>query len=144
MRLLFALVLMFGVLGSATAARLTDDEFHTEFESAYTQAQFCVGDIKFGSTVPVPDPYIQAHIVKAVDVRCSNVMIHLYNITKTPNQLEDYIGTDEIRKNKFETMKLGTALFVEVIKSKGVDKFPNFRKTWNAITHPKPDGPPAI
>jgi hypothetical protein len=71
-------------------------------------------------------------------------MIHLYNITKTPNQLEDYIGTDEIRKNKFEAMKLGTALFVEVIKEKGVDEFSAFRKTWNVITHPKPDGPPVI
>ncbi len=144
MRLLLALVLMFGVLGSATAARLTDDEFHKEFESAYEQAQFCVGDIKFGSTVPVPDPYIQAHIVKAVDVRCSNVMIHLYNITKTPNQLEDYIGTDEVRKNKFEAMKLGTALFAEIIKDKGVEDFPTFQKAWHMITHPKPAGPPAI
>jgi hypothetical protein len=71
-------------------------------------------------------------------------MIHLYNITKTPNQLEDYIGTDEVRKNKFETMKLGTALFVEIIKDKGTDAFPTFRKAWGMITNPKPDGPPAI
>lgn len=144
MRLLLGLVLMFGVLGSANAARLTDDEFHTEFEAAYEQAQLCIADIKFANTVPIPDPYVKGQLVKAVDVRCTNTIIGLYNMTATPNQMEDYVGTDEVRKNKFETMKLGTALFVEVIQNVGTDQFPQFRKAWATITNPNKPKTPVI
>lgn len=139
MKLLLALVLMFGVLGSATAARLTDDEFHKEFESAYEQAQFCVGDIKLGHETPIYDDYVKAHLLRAVDIRCANVFIGLHNMTKTPNQLEDYVGKDDVRKKKLETMKLGIALFLEVFKKMGPEAFPNFQRTWDTITHPKPD-----
>ena len=67
-----------------------------------------------------------------------------YKILWIDDQIEDYIGTDEVRKNKFEAMKLGTALFVEIIKEKGVEDFPTFQKAWNMIIHPKPAGPPVI
>ncbi len=144
MRLLLGLILMFGILGLADATRLTDDEFHKEFEAAYEQAQLCVADIKFGNTIPIPDPYLKSQLVKAVDVRCTNTFIGLYNMNKTPNQLEDYIGTDEVRKNKFETMKIGIALFVEVTKKVGTDQFPQFQKIWNIITNPTKSKPPVI
>lgn len=99
----------------------------------------CVADIKFANTVKVPDDYVKLHLTKAVDTRCTNVIISLYNMTTTPNQIEDYVGTDEIRKNKFETMKLGIALFVEVVKITGGKPFPIFKKAWEQITNPKPD-----
>lgn len=142
MRLLLALVLMVGVLGSASAARLTDEEFHQEFESTYAEAQYCLADMQFGSTVQIPDPHVKGELVKAVDIRCSNVMVGLFNMTKTPNQIEDYVGKDEVRAKKFETMKVALATFIDLVKQAGWKPFPNFQKAWDGITAPKSTGIP--
>lgn len=142
MRILFTLVLIFGILSSANAARLTDEEFHTEFEQTYSEAQYCLADIKFGETVEIPDPHVHGELVKAVDIRCANVMIGLYKMTKTPNQIEDYVGKDTVRINKFKTMQLGLSEIVNLIKTAGWKSFPNFQKAWEGITAPKPTGIP--
>lgn len=142
MRLLLAFVLMFGILGSANAARLTDEEFHQEFEQTYSEAQYCLADIKMGNTVTIPDPHVKGELVKAVDIRCANVMIGMFNLTKTPNQVEDYVGSDEVKVNKFETMRKGLSEIVQLIKTVGWKPFPNFQKAWDDITAPKPTGRP--
>jgi hypothetical protein len=57
--------------------------------------------------------------------------------------LEDYIGNDDARKNKFEIIKSSTVAFSQLIKTYGTKNFPSFLKTWNAITR-NADGPPSI